>query len=541
MPLLIHLSDLHLDVNSKAWPDISAALVTALETNPRVRDPKHRAQRLVLLTGDVFDSATMSPAVAIPLFLALHEAVLSALGERVPTILIPGNHDRRRWGLVGPQRDDLFAALRRAVNPAEVFVAGSASPFLAELVPPAFHRLAAHVIAYDSTFLPKGLVSAGGMIRQEDLLQVMAVLSAEEPPLPLILLMHHHLIPTPLTDVSEIDSRAMPWLGRWFVGRALPWLVSNGDREEMTMTALGAGTALSTLHALRRATLVLHGHKHFPTARLVHGLTEDSGDVLVASAGSCGRRERLYASRRAESARLWPSFNLVEIHHDEVKLRAVSFSPKGRKQSVSRRLAHVRREGVRWRPQAVNPRALDSVRKIQVDEAIYTISPSSLRPGETFDLACERRVERAAGAQLKRYVDFVHALPAARLLRTPLRSLAVKSKGTDRTTVDLVLDGTTRFEIAGAVCRSLAEAQKAYGPTTSYEWIGLLSRYGGSSVRLALAREGAPDHPFASITDLVTGRERPIAFVPSDSHWEVRLEDCAPRTLVKIYWPLERR
>jgi hydrogenase expression/formation protein HypC len=136
-------------------------------------------------------------------------------------------------------------------------VGGCATPFLAELVPADFHGLGAHVIAYDSTFLPTGLVSAGGMIRQEDLLQVMAPLPAEEPPLPLLLLMHHHLIPTPLTDLSPIDSRAMPWLGRWFVSGALPWLVSNADREEMTMTALGAGTALSTLHALRRATLVL--------------------------------------------------------------------------------------------------------------------------------------------------------------------------------------------------------------------------------------------------------------------------------------------
>jgi hypothetical protein len=141
---------------------------------------------------------------------------------------------------------------------------------------------------------------------------------------------------------------------------------------------------------------------------------------------------------------------------------------------------------------------------------------------------------------LKRYLDFVHALPAARLLRGPLRSLAAAPKSTDRTIVELVLDGMTRFEIEGAVCRSLAEAKTAYGPATAFEWIGLLSRYGGSVVRLALVREGAPQNPFASVTDLVTGRERPTAFVPSATHWEVRVEDCAPRTLVKIYWPLER-
>src|SRR5882672_12687647 len=216
MPLLIHLSDLHLDVDSRAATDVSSALVTALEHDPRVRDPRYQGRRLLLFTGDVFDSATMSPRAAVPRFLALHEAVLSALGGRVPTILVPGNHDRRRWGLLGPHRSKLFDSLRSAVDPSKIFVAGCATPFLAELVPAAFHGLSAHVIAYDSTFLPSGMIGAGGMIRQEDLLQAMSHIPAEEPPLPLVLLVHHHLIPTPLTDMSQIDSRSMPWLGRWF-------------------------------------------------------------------------------------------------------------------------------------------------------------------------------------------------------------------------------------------------------------------------------------------------------------------------------------
>ena len=115
MPLLIHLSDLHLDVDSRAATDVSSALVAALEQDARVGDPRYKGERLLLFTGDVFDSGSMSPGAAIPRFLALHEAILSALGQRVPTILVPGNHDRRRWGLMGPQRDELFDSLRRAV------------------------------------------------------------------------------------------------------------------------------------------------------------------------------------------------------------------------------------------------------------------------------------------------------------------------------------------------------------------------------------------------------------------------------------------
>ena len=75
--------------------------------------------------------------------------------------------------------------------------------------------------------------------------------------------------PAPLTDVGVVKVDKTPRLVRWGVEHLLPTLIANADREEMTMTALGAGTSLSTLHALDRAVLVLHGHKHYATARLL--------------------------------------------------------------------------------------------------------------------------------------------------------------------------------------------------------------------------------------------------------------------------------
>jgi 3',5'-cyclic AMP phosphodiesterase CpdA len=209
-------------------------------------------------------------------FLRLHGAVVDALGGDAPTVVLPGNHDRRRLGLLGPHSDRLFRALHDAADPGRLFVAGGRTPFLAQIVPDALHGLPAHVIAYDSTYLPGGLVGAGGTIRLEDLL--MAHASLPHDGRPILLLTHHHLIPTPLTDVSSIDSARTPRLLRWLVRRVLPALVSYGDREELTMTALGAGTALSTLHAFGRAVLLLHGHKHVPTTRLLAGMTEGCGD-----------------------------------------------------------------------------------------------------------------------------------------------------------------------------------------------------------------------------------------------------------------------
>src|SRR5882672_6737260 len=311
MVLLFHLSDLHIDPQSAEQRGIFEVLI---ETLRREKHASNAAQVALVITGDVFDSSTLAPGEAVAAFLDLHARIVAVLGHATPSIVLPGNHDRRWHGLVGPHRSSLFDALHAAVDPRSVYVAGCRSPFLAELVPRAFHGLPADVVAYDSTYLPHGWVSAGGMIRQEDLLQMHAQLTDDPSARPLVVLVHHHLIPTPLTDVSFIDSgTSMPRVARWLLGEALPTVIANADREELTMTALGAGTALSTLHSFGRAVLLLHGHKHFPTARLVRGLAAGTGDVLIASAGSGGRRERMHPTQDPETASLWPSFNIVRM------------------------------------------------------------------------------------------------------------------------------------------------------------------------------------------------------------------------------------
>jgi len=48
MPLLIHLSDLHLDVDSRATTDVTSALVAALEHDARVGNPRYGGERVLL-------------------------------------------------------------------------------------------------------------------------------------------------------------------------------------------------------------------------------------------------------------------------------------------------------------------------------------------------------------------------------------------------------------------------------------------------------------------------------------------------------------
>jgi len=522
--LVLHLSDLHIDAKKSGQPVLFDMLV---ETLLRQKEAARAERVVVVITGDVFDSGAERPDDVIPLFLGLHARIMAALGPGVPTVVLPGNHDRRWSGVVGPHRTGLFDALRDRVDPRSVYVAGCRFPLLAEVVPEAFHGLPADVVAYDSTYLPHGWVSAGGLIRQEDLLYAHAGLPRGTGR-PLILLVHHHLIPTPVTDVSVIESRkSMPRLARWLLGSALPMMISNADREELTMTALGAGTALSTLHTFGRPVLLLHGHKHFPTARLVRGLMQDSGDVLIASAGSAGRRERLW-SRDPEAARLWPSFNLVRFVRDRVEIEAVSFSPKRTtRPAVRRDLARVRRLGNGWDPGTASEAVRDATMRVERDEARFVLSPSASHGDTYWDYACERRVQLFRDARLRRYVDFV---------RPSLSATQVRPTGKR---IDLNINGVTEYAITDGLRRTRASAGPARRAALAFEWVGLLSRYGGATVRLALAREHARAlAPFASVTDLATGRERPAALEDSEDEWRVSLVDCPPRTMLRIYWPL---
>jgi 3',5'-cyclic AMP phosphodiesterase CpdA len=529
MVLVFHLSDLHIDPSSAMQRGLFDALV---ETLRREKDASNAAQCTLVITGDVFDSSTLSPREAVSTFLDLHARIVGVLGRATPSIVLPGNHDRRWHGLVGPHRTALFSALHAAVDPRSVYVAGCRPPFLAELVPPEFHGLPADVVAYDSTYLPHGWISAGGMIRQEDLLQMHAQVTGHAGGRPLVVLVHHHLIPTPLTDVSFIDSGTpMPRLARWMLGEALPTVVANADREEMTMTALGAGTALSTLHSFGRAVLLLHGHKHFPTARLVRGLTTGSGDVLIASAGSGGRRERMNAAQDPETASLWPSFNVVRMDGDRFAVEVVSFPsrPSSRAPVARRALAQVSRREAHWEPEVVSARVRDFVLRVDRDDAHFVLSPSRTAPGERWDYACERRVQLVPGASLRHYVDFLRG--ATEVSRGPASP--------PRRRIELAIGGVTRYRVRDGLCRAATVARRGLRAVKAFEWVGLLSRYGAASATLSLSREHVGDlAPFGSVTDLPTGQEMPARVDANDSEWRITWTECAPRTLLRIYWPL---
>lgn len=536
MGLILHLSDLHLLFNPSEQESIFDGLVHAL------RDVKQRWRvpvDLLAITGDVFDSSSVDVRLAITRFLELFAGIGRALGAEPPTVILPGNHDRRRGGLFGPHDERLFHALKQALGK-RAWVHGCTTPFLSAVLPQELHGQKLWIIAYDSTYLPHGFLSAGGALRQEDLLSAASQIADRPGDDPVLFLLHHHLVPTPITDLGVIEvEESTPRLLRWGIEKALPKLVANADREELTMTALGAGTALSTLHTLGRAVLVLHGHKHYATTRLLDGTVAGHGDVLVVSAGSCGTAQRWSHGETQHAARLWPSFNVIEWSDPELTIDTVSFPWKGGAGATSvHPLVRATRSGATWNVQRlplVTPS--EQAPELEHNHSLIRLTDSqSSFPGR-WDYSCERRV--VSSDNLVRYVETVEGVPGGRCLLEPFAA-EIRVPGD----VHLAVDGVTRYRVEGAVFRSLAAARAAQGHRSSaFAQVGLMNRYSAKRASLTLLGLGErAQAAFASATDLGTGLERPLGLRRASDHdggVVAELEDCPARTLLRIYWPLE--
>lgn len=541
MTTLVHLSDLHLGAFDAQDATVVAALIEALAAL-HAREPIDA----LLFTGDLFETSSISLEQAVQRYRSLVERLRAALGARVPFVFLPGNHDRRKSGLLGPHNGALFDAVR-AASDERTRVTGCATPFLTELIEPEWHGLRWLLASFDSSYLPTGWISAGGILRQDDLLQLADLIARAPSDLPLLVLTHHHIVPTPLTDLSRVDVNTQSVVLRWAARNVLARLLSNADHEEMMMTALGAGTALSTLHAYGRPVVVLHGHKHFPVARALVGPHSGHGDVLLLSAGSAGMSLAWTEGDLPDVARLWPSFNVLSLDEQARTLAVdvVAFRPfegDARESVQTRRpLLRAQGEGGRWTltPVDGDPVAVGS--HMRSVEATVTVAPNAERGDLRADLQWNVRVVRAPDSDERTYV----------LVEDYLRGAAVQGRAEgDRALPDLALparievptDGTeVTYRVVGGLCLTRAEATEVRGELAAFEDVSLLNRY--ESARTTLRLEGVDPalRPFGSVLDLTTGHERPVSVEREESGAVVlSVAPCPTRTMLQIRWPLTR-
>jgi len=525
---LVHLSDIHLG----ATPDQETAILAPLQRAlAEARAQRDRPPALIAITGDLYDSADVDVGPATDRFVRWLDGVRKALDGDVPTIAMPGNHDRRTQGLLLPFRTSLLTALAEARVPG-LRVGGRELPFLAELVPDAFHGLPFAVATIDSSYTPTGLISAGGLLREEDLLELAEELRQQlghDARRPLLLLTHHHLVPTPVTDTARIDADTTNPVLRWLARNLLPRTISYADHEEWMMTALGAGSALTTLQAFGRPVLVLHGHKHYPTVRALRASLEEQGDVVLLSAGSAGLALPLDDGDEDDVARLWPSFHVLDVDDREQSVRVHTRAYYRSSPPAERELLHVRASGRHWEVRPVDDRVRHGSTRLVVNRFDATLRECAGREDARWDLLGVRTVK--ADAPLE-YTERLRAAAGA-VFEHALGSLPASTRS-----IHLPTDGTPyAYRLIGGAVRTVTEAMRVYGAVDPYEGVELLSRYESAEARLTLRGLPARAKPFGSVVDLTRGRAmpHPIARRDDGAH-ELVVHDCAPRMQLRIQW-----
>ena len=105
--------------------------------------------------------------------------------------------------------------------------------------------------------------------------------------------------------------------------------------------------------------------------------------------------------------------------------------------------------------------------------------------------------------------------------------------------VKVTKDGVSSWRVEGGAFASV-EAASSFHAGHAFESVELLNRSRADVARLKVHLGPVKTTPFASITNLTTGRERPWPFTRDGDVVTVTRTNCPARTRLRLYWPLER-
>ena len=556
---IIQLSDLHLSNDVLNAPQgrqgqVLANLESALIQTKREYAAED-AEWIVVLSGDIYDSAAMNDDTVRAIFDHLL-GILDRTLESPTTLLLPGNHDVRSRGVIRVGGlwpwGNVFEILQRHLQSKpqlndRVFLYGNEAPSLLWTVPRGSRPV--DLAAYDSTYLPYGLFSAGGMVRAQDLLSLLPKL--DTPPTPLVLLLHHHLIPTPVADFTLVQSP---------IRRLLKRLASNADYEEVMQTALGAGSALSALQRLGRPILALHGHKHYPSVRLLSGgaavvenpdAPPDLGDILLLSAGSAGLVEE-YLPGHGLPMPIWPSFNHVQIDRSGVTAHIVVYPPDQDKSSKSpwaRPLYSASCDDIHWKPRSFpGPQqqsyGVPTPPRLDRNESAVRIGEGASRlAAARRSLHVERTLVAGPNPRLTEYAESIDCAKDATI--RPVSGAKVSEESSHE--VLLNTDGSSSYEVSNALYVFADDFAAAHDKRDApFESIELLNRYHAKETKLSVSGllsdcHLKPEECFGSVMDLTLGIERPVPLVWASDVATITVSHCPPRHRLRVYWPVKIR
>jgi hypothetical protein len=107
--------------------------------------------------------------------------------------------------------------------------------------------------------------------------------------------------------------------------------------------------------------------------------------------------------------------------------------------------------------------------------------------------------------------------------------------------VQVPLDGTLTYTHRAGLCATVAAGGARYGRGTAFDWVGVLNRYSSERVAVTVRAPRFEREPFASLTDLMTGRERPLPLTrTAEGDFLAQATNCSARVLLRVDLPLRR-
>ncbi|MGC3996004.1 MAG: metallophosphoesterase [Anaeromyxobacter sp.] len=230
---IAHVSDLHLGRDP----------VTDRAAHLLARALEEAGPLITFVTGDVTHRGLLSE-------LARFEAIFRRPLDAGRMVVVPGNHDR------------LADDVRRSIMPrGRVDVV---------------ERPGLHIVRLDSTGPHnRSVVDSHGLLTAADVEAVEAAMATAAPGALAVLLLHHHLLPLPPDHLGERLSNLLGW----------------PNAAELRL----GGRLLERLRG--RCDLVLHGHRHAPSERVLDADGPRPLRVLNAGSTTGLRRLRLLSAR----------------------------------------------------------------------------------------------------------------------------------------------------------------------------------------------------------------------------------------------------
>jgi len=230
--------------------------------------------------------------------------------------------------------------------------------------------------------------------------------------------------------------------------------------------------------------------------------------------------------------------NFVEMTADRMQVTTQAWSPVlPERRNPARTLVSVTRSGQQWTLEADAAPPEDFQAVLDLNQLEVQVMESRAQLGR-LDVVAQRKLVSHPRAWLDEYWEVLEGATGARVREMTLDGQP-QPDAPCPARIRLTKDGVGSWRIEGALYRSVKDAESDH-PGRAYESIKLLNRSRAQLAQLSVNLAGVRTTPFASVTDLTTGKERPYPLSRAGEVVTVRYEQCPSRMLLKLAWPLER-